>query len=523
LQTTTFTRSFSWINRPGFPGHFFALLCGAILPFSFAPYSIWPLQFVAVALFYASLKSLTPRQALWRGWWFGLGTYAAGVSWVYVSIHVHSHTPAVPAFFMTLFFVAGLAWFFAAMSYSFQKFFSQQKYAFIAFACTWLLFEWSRSWFLTGFPWLYLGDAHINTPLKGFAPVLGVYGIGFMVTLSAALVRDWSWPTQLKKGMALLAAPWVLGACLSLVSWTQVVENGGIQVVAIQGNIPQERKWLAEEIYPTLEKYRSASEKNWQADLILWPETAITVLHHQAKEYLKYLDEEGQKNSSTLITGIPYQQGPDEHYPGAYHNSILALGEGSGLYHKQKLVPFGEYMPLPDSWRSLLEFFNIPMSEFRPGSDQQSLLQVTSETATYSIAPFICYDVAYPDFVASLARDSGLMITVSNDAWFGSSIGPKQHLGLARMRALENGRYLLRSTNTGITALINHKGDIVASLPQFEYGVLKAQAQIMSGNTPFNIWGSWPLLIFCFGFLGWLTYLKRQTQPQSNDANEQQI
>jgi len=175
---------FSWLNRPGFPGHFFALLCGAILPFSFAPYDIWPLQFVAVALFYASLKNLTPRQALWRGWWFGLGTYAAGVSWVYVSIHVHSHTPAVPAFFMTLFFVAGLAWFFAAMSYSFQKFFSQQKYAFVAFACTWLLFEWSRSWFLTGFPWLYLGDAHINTPLKGFAPVLGVYGIGFMVTLS---------------------------------------------------------------------------------------------------------------------------------------------------------------------------------------------------------------------------------------------------------------------------------------------------------------------------------------------------
>lgn len=483
-----------------------------MLPLSFAPYSLWPLQFVAVALFYASLKDLSPRQALWRGWWFGLGTYAAGVSWVYVSIHVHSHTPALAAFFMTLLFVAGLAWFFAAMSYTFQKFFSQQKYACLAFACTWLLFEWSRSWFLTGFPWLYLGDAHLTTPLKGFAPVLGVYGIGFVVTLSAAFLRDWPWPKQWPTGIVLLATPWLLGSCLSLIAWTQPVKDGDIQVVAIQGNIPQQRKWLAEEIYPTLEKYRSASEKNWQADLILWPETAITVLHHQASEYLKYLDEEGQKNNSTLITGIPYQQGPDEPYPGAYHNSILALGEGSGLYHKQKLVPFGEYMPLPQSWRPLLAFFNIPMSEFRPGAPQQALLQVNSGPLAYAIAPFICYDVAYPDFVAQLARHSGLLITISNDAWFGSSIGPKQHLALARMRALENGRYLLRSTNTGITALIDHRGEIKARLPQFEYGVLQAQAQVMSGTTPFSLCGSWPMLIFCCGFLAWLTYRKRRQQ-----------
>ncbi len=508
MQAITSAPFLSWINRPGFPGHFFALLCGAILPFSFAPYSIWPLQLLSVALFYLSLKDLAPTQAMWRGWWYGLGTYAAGVSWVYVSIHVHSHTPAIPAFFMTLLFVSGLAWFFAGLSYSFQRLFSRQKFAFLAFACVWLLFEWTRSWFLTGFPWLYLGDAHINTSLKGFAPVLGVYGIGLIITASAAFIVDWPPLCHWKKAGILLLSPWLLGALLSLVPWTQPVENGEIQVVAIQGNIPQDRKWLAEEIYPTLEKYRSSSEKNWQADLILWPETAITVLHHQAKEYLKYLDEEGQKNNTTLITGIPYQQGPDEEYPGAFHNSILALGDGSGLYHKQKLVPFGEYMPLPQSWRPLLEFFNIPMSEFQPGSNTQTLLQVENDSLNYSIAPLICYDVAYPDFVAQLARDSGLMITISNDAWFGSSIGPKQHLGLARMRALENGRYLLRSTNTGITALIDHNGDIVERLPQFEFGVLKAEAQIMSGNTPFNIWGSWPLLVFCFATLLWFTYKK---------------
>ena len=296
--------TFSWTHRPGLLGHFFALLCGALLPFSFAPYSIWPLQLVSIALFYTSLKGLNARQAMWRGWWFGLGTYAAGVSWVYISIHIHSHTPAVPAFLMTMLFVAGLAWFFAAMSYTFQRFFSQGKLAFLSFACVWLLFEWSRSWFLTGFPWLYLGDAHIDTYLKGFAPVFGVYSLGFIVVLSAALLRDWSWNQHWKKGICLLVAPWLMGAILSQINWTSPSENGELNVVAIQGNIPQERKWLAEEIYPTLEKCRNASEENWESDLILWPETAITVLHHQAKEYIKFLDEEGQKNNSVLILSL---------------------------------------------------------------------------------------------------------------------------------------------------------------------------------------------------------------------------
>ncbi len=463
-----------------------------------------------------SLKDLNARQAMWRGWWFGLGTYAAGVSWVYISIHIHSFTPAIPAFLMTALFVAGLAWFFAAMSYSFQRFFAQQKFSFISFACIWLLFEWSRSWFLTGFPWLFLGDAHIDTNLKGFAPILGVYGLGFIVVVSSAFICDWPWAQNFKKGLLFLICPWVIGALLTLINWTQPVENGDINVVAIQANISQERKWLQEEIYPTLEKYRSATEQNWDSDLILWPETAITVLHHQAKEYLKFLDDEGQKNNSVLITGIPYQQGQTEEIPGAFHNSVLALGDGSGLYHKQKLVPFGEYMPLPQSWRPLLEFFNIPMSEFQPGSSQQAILTAKTRELEYSIAPFICYDIAYPDFVADLAKDSGLMVTISNDAWFGSSIGPKQHLGLARMRALENGRYLLRSTNTGITALIDDKGEIVNRLPQFEYGVLKAQAKIMAGNTPFNIMGSWPMLLLSFGFLGLIALKKTKPKEQAN-------
>lgn len=500
-----------FLQRPGLLGHFFALVCGALIPFSLEPYNLWPLQIVAISMFYYSLKHLSAKSALWRGWWFGLGVFASGVSWVYVSIHVYSNTPAPLAFLLTLLFVMGLAWFFALMTGLYQRFFSKKPIPFISFAAIWMVFEWIRSWFLAGFPWLFLGDAHVHSSLKGFAPVFGVYSIGFLIALMSAFIIDFNWKhlpqqskqasltTFTKRAGSILLLPWLLGFALSCFDWTE--KQADIKVVAIQGNIPQERKWLSQEIYPTLEKYRSASEKNWGADIILWPETAITVLHHQASEYMKYLDEQGKDNNAALITGIPYQQGKDEPHPGQFHNSIIGLGEASGLYHKQKLVPFGEYMPFPESWRGLLSFFNIPMSQFEAGSGRQSNLKVTTEYMDYSVAPFICYDVVYPDFVAQQAKNSGMIVTISNDAWFGLSNGPLQHLGIVKMRALENGRYALRSTNTGVTALIDHKGNIVERLPQMEFGVLQGDAQIRSGNTPFNIWGSWPILLLSFGLL----------------------
>lgn len=512
-----------WIQRPGFPGHFFALLMGASLPFSLAPYYIWPISIISIAGLFFSIKQLPSRSAMWRGWWFGFGAYAVGVSWVYISIHVHSFTPAVPAVLMTLGFVAGLAWFFALLTGTYQRWFQHLPHAWLSFAALWALAEWFRSWFLSGFPWLFIGDGYIDSPLAGWAPVLGVYGLSFIVAASAAWIANVLSEKQRPAGLGLtlalsvLAVPWASGWALQHIQWTQPISDQPLSVAAIQGNIAQDRKWLPEEIYPTLEKYRSASEGTWDADLILWPETAITVLYHQGKEYLGFLDEQALSHQTTLITGIPYQQGAEEPYPGAYHNSILALGSGAGIYHKQKLVPFGEYMPLPESWRPLLAFFNIPMSEFRTGEAQQPLLHATVDETDYRIAPFICYEVVYPDFVADMAKESGIMVTISNDAWFGRSIGPLQHLGSARMRALENGRYLLRATNTGVTALIDAKGKIIQAIPQFEFGVLKAQAQVMQGLTPFTRWGSWPIILLSLGIL---ILIRLKTREVGSSAKE---
>ncbi|MCL1477514.1 MAG: apolipoprotein N-acyltransferase [Marinobacter sp.] len=197
-------------------------------------------------------------------------------------------------------------------------------------------------------------------------------------------------------------------------------------------------------------------------------------------------------DNSTLITGIPWY-GFSERLEGfTYHNSITAIGAGEGIYHKQKLVPFGEYVPLEKYLRGLIGFFDLPMSNFTPGPKNQSALTANG----LRIMPFICYEVAYPDFLARNAVNTDLLLTISNDGWFGDSIGPLQHLQLARMRALETGRYMLRGTNNGVTAIIDNKGQITERIPQFERAVMAGEVYRASGSTPYMITSSWPVLTF---------------------------
>ena len=250
--------------------------------------------------------------------------------------------------------------------------------------------------------------------------------------------------------------------------------------------------------------YLEQTRQHWDSDLVLWPETAITALKDQFQAYLDTINEEALNNETTLITGIPfrYTEGP---FRGEFHNSIVAMGIGEGLYHKQKLVPFGEYIPFEQAIRGLLPFFDLPMSSFKQGDKDQALLKMEKDNTLFLIAPFICYEIVYSEFVAEMARESDMLITISNDAWFGDSLGPKQHMAIAQMRALETQRYLLRSTNTGITALVNHKGEIVKQLPTKQRATLTALAETRQGATPFMMMGLWPLfslslVILIFGF-----------------------
>ena len=469
------------------------LFSGLLFPFAIAPFFIWPLIIVSLIGLLISLRNATSKEAALCTWLFGFAKFSVGVSWIYVSMHTHGGTPAVLAVMMVALFAAFLATFPALFMYFFQRFYNQKEtsplMSIFAFSALWFFYEWFRSGFLTGFPWLFAGDAHLHSWLSGWAPILSVYGLSFFSALTAAALF-YSFQ-QKQPGYLALLIIWPVGFILQSISWTEVTNE--LKVSAVQGNIAQEIKWLPEQRRPTIDSYLEQTRQHWDSDIILWPETAVTVLKDQFQSYLDVISQEATNEQSTLITGIPfrYTQGP---FKGEYHNSIVAVGMGEGLYHKQKLVPFGEYIPLENMIRGLLPFFDLPMSSFKKGSALQELLKVEKDEALFLIAPFICYEIVYPQFVANMAKESDLLITISNDAWFGDSLGPKQHMAIAQMRALETQRYLLRSTNTGITALVNHKGEIVKQLPTQQKATLTAYAQTRQGQTPFMWLGIWPLV-----------------------------
>ena len=492
-----------------------ALVGGALFPFALAPYFLWPLGLVSLgALFYALQKSDTGKAAFKRAWLFGLGQFGLGVSWIYVSMHDHGGTPAwlaVPAVALFAGFLALIPGFWFLLR---QKL-SGHSLAAFSFASYWLLQEWCRSWFLTGFPWLYAGDAHLFTWLSGWAPVSGAYVISFILALTAAslviVVQTRNWVYL----MPLLL--WPAGDALKQVNWTHA--TGTMSVGVVQGNVEQNRKWLNEEIFPTIDRYQADTRPLLGNDLILWPETAITLLYQRYQPYMELFAEELQENNSTVITGIPFRWPRGTELEGEYHNSIIAFGDGEGVYHKQRLVPFGEYIPLESVIRGLIPFFDLPMSSFRAGEIDQDLLKVTvhqgDSTELALVAPYICYEIAYPDLVLETAKNADLLVTISNDAWFGDSLGPKQHMALAQMRALETGRWILRSTNTGISALVNHKGEITDRIPVSERTSFSSVAERRTGETLYMKIGVLPLLCFAFTLIALATLIQRKGRGET--------
>ena len=358
----------------------------------------------------------------------------------------------------------------------------------LGFAAIWVLGEWLRSWLLTGFPWLYLGYAHVDTWLAGWAPITGVFGLSFAVVFSAScLFLAWRsrQTATLVSYTGLLAMLWGGGLMLRPIEWVAPAAELPLSVAVYQPNTPLEKKWDRRYYRQILEQYEQAVRPMFEHDLVLWPESAIPRVFDAAGDFFSRMDRRASLSDTVLITGIPTR---DEQR--RYYNSIVALGQGDGRYDKQRLVPFGEYVPLEDWLRGLIDFFDLPMSNFSPGAPGQGPLLA----ANHRVAPLICYEVVYPDLAARAARRAELLVTVSNDSWFGRSIGPLQHLQMARMRALENGRYVLRGTNNGVSAIIDHRGQIAARTEQFVEATLVGDAQVMLGHTPFTSFGSLPLL-----------------------------
>ncbi len=477
------------------PGHLIALLAGLAAPLGFAPFEFWPLPLLSCCLLICTLQGVDIRQAALRGWLFGVGFFGVGVSWVYVSINQFGSAPPWLAAGLTLFFVAGIALFFAIHLAVYRWLIPQTPTGILlGFPAVWVLAEWFRSWFLTGFPWIYLGYAPMDTWLSGWAPITGIYGLSFWSALTAsALFLLYRKATGRWRTAAVLALllPAVFGWLLSQHNWTRPDPERTTRLAMIQGNTPQNLKWQPSRRQKIINGYLSRSLQQLDRDLIIWPETAIPQLLGSALPALEPFEKLLRENDIGLITGIPSRQVGETT---RYHNSVAGLGSAIGIYHKQRLVPFGEYVPLEAWLRGLIAFFDLPMSSFSRGAADQNALQLSDGLR---LAAFICYEIVYPDLVAAGSRDADYLLTVSNDSWFGDSLAPHQHLQMARMRALENGRYLLRATNNGISAVIDPNGRITDRTEQFVTASLRAEVTPVLGSTPFSRFGSTPILLIC--------------------------
>jgi apolipoprotein N-acyltransferase len=466
------------------------LFAGALLPLALAPFSFWPIAIISMAILFSNLYEQSAKNAFKRSLIFGLGMFGTGVSWVFVSMYVFGDISALLALIGTFLFCLFNAIFFA-LPFMLCSLISKRRFlALVVLPALWVISEWIRSWLFTGFPWLYAGYSHTDTWLSGWAPVGGVLLLSFFTALAAAALVQIRLYKDLASTLATLSLVTVMflgGLALQKIDWTESVETP-VSVALIQPNVDQSDKWSITMRSQILHNLVVQTEPLWGTDIIIWPEGAIPVLYTQISDFLDDIHQRALASKTTLITGLPSNQKPE----GPYYNSMLALGASHGIYNKTRLVPFGEYVPLEKLIRGLNNFFDLPMSSFSLGSKNQPLLTAAGQ----NISTAICYEIAYPDLVAKNSRNSNILLTVSNDAWFGDSIAPSQHMQMARMRAIENAKPVMRGTNNGITAFIDYRGTVIKQLSQFSPGVLTATVTPYTGVTPFSQFGSWPIVIF---------------------------
>jgi apolipoprotein N-acyltransferase len=483
------------------------LIAGALMPLAFSPANLFFVSLIVMSFLLLTWLNSTARDAFVSGYLFGFGMFGVGVYWLHISINMFGGVNIVGSILATASLVAFLSLYPGLVGYVGRRWFGQNDAVFLLIAtpALWVLAEWTRAWFLTGFPWLNLGYSQTDSFLAGLAPIFGVYGVSWLCISSAALLtclyryRD---QHAMKITFAILLLSLTTWS-LTKINWTSATRTN-VSVALIQAAIPQELKWRPELRDQSLELYMSLSAPHWKDDLIIWPETAIPAYNYRVADFIARLDKLTTTNQNTFLSGIPSKELEDRDY----YNSIMMLSAGkTAWYHKQHLVPFGEYLPMKSILGVILDFLQIPMSDFSPGLQEKPLLV----TKDISIGVSICYEDTFGEEVIKALPEANVLVNVSNDAWFGDSLAPHQHLQMARMRALESGRYMLRATNTGISAIINEKGRIIEQSTQFEPAALSANISLFEGSTPYVRWGNYPVII-CALFALFILLYKRNAK-----------
>ena len=459
---------------------------GALLACAFAPLQWWPLAILCPAALMWLWEEAPPREAAWTGFWFSFGTFLAGTYWLYVSVHDLGKAPVWLTLAVMLGLIGIMALYNGLIGYAVSRWLPRSGAWrwLVGTPAVWLLVEWWRGWFLSGFSWLSLGYSQTDTWLAPLAPVLGVYGISLVLLMSAgalvALVRG---TARVRLAAALiLIAPWAAGALLAPERWTHP-SGPPVSVAVVQANIPQDDKWLDSASSMILERYRKMTESALGTQLIVWPEAALPDLANNLLPYIARIDRETQARGSSLVMGVLNASPDGDHY----YDSILALGKQPSWYSKDHLVPFAEFFPVPRFVRSWLRLMSLPYDSFSRGGTDQSPLPV----AGLELGPTVCYEVGYGGYMLHMLPKADALVNVTNDAWFGHSTARYEQFQMARMRTLEEGRSMIVATNDGISAIIGPRGGIVASAPPFQPYVLRSSVTPMAGLTPFARVGNW--------------------------------
>jgi apolipoprotein N-acyltransferase len=467
-----------------------SLLAGAASVLAYAPFGAFVVVFASLAVLVWLLdRAAGTRDGALLGFAWGLGAFVAGVSWLFVALNRYGGMPVPVAGLAIGLFCAYLALYPALVGAVYAHMARGPAAGRAAlFAGLWILAEMLRGWVFTGFPWLAVGYTQTPpSPLAGLLPVIGVYGVGGIVAFVAALAACVRWRAPLPAASAAIALVAVFFVAMHAGTRAWVAPQGeAVRVALVQTDIAQDLKWRPERVREWLDLNIELSDVDG-ADLVVLPESTLPLLAEQLPGgYLDFLESRARKRDADLILGVFLR---DE--AGRVFNAAANLGASpSQSYAKRHLVPFGEYSPPLFGWFYALA--DIPMSDQTPGPPDQAPLAVAGQR----IAVNICYEDLFGRELLYAVPQATMMLNVSNLAWYGRSLAQPQHLQIARVRAMETGRPMLRSTNTGMTAVVLPSGRVEAVLPQFERGVLRAEVRGYGGLTPYTLWGDRaPLLL----------------------------
>ena len=498
-------------------GSALALVAGASLSLSFAPFEWWPVAILAPAVLIGLWEGASPRRAAVLGFWFNFGTFSVGTYWLYISLQIIGHAPVPLALLLMFALAAIMGGYHALIGWLLAKYVPRGGLVrwMVAIPSAWLLIEWFRSWFLTGFGWLSLGYAHTDNWLGiGLAPVIGQYGLGLLTLVMAGGLIALIHGARRDRIVAasVIALAWIAAFALRGVEWTQPYSRP-ITVAVVQGAIPQDEKWIDGNLESILEVYKTRTREAQGADLIVWPESAIPDLVNNHIEYYREVYQEASQHGSSLVMGTLRAEENPKTREEEYYNSVLAMDRGTpgiSWHNKHHLVPFSEFFPVPEFIRNWLKLQGLPYSSFNRGAAQQEPL----EAAGQRIAAGVCYEDAYGSTLLPVMPTATMLLNVTNDSWFARSTARYQHLQISRLRAMETGRPMVRAANDGVSAVIGPRGEFIARAPEYEANVMRASVQPRTGLTPYARTGNWPVVCLALFSALFSAYFARRAQTR---------